>query len=1611
MTPSPLSPHLAFIHKRLPEWLASANAGQRQNLKRRIIRSHAAMRRLREALEPVQGIDAYCRPLLEEVLPRWYPEVPVPGIDLGQVAEGAQTRSWFEAALQNFDEDATITLYDSNGGTQRSAEDAKTFVSGIRNLNLGQRYRDHLADHLDTDAFRELLHQQIRTAFGADVLLARLQGHLEARGQTLADTVLAGLAPSAQEQLQCSFVSLYGKPLSGPMIIQLDQADTPECLLYLPGHPRQPLRQYPNRQALARALTDMLWEQSEREFFNRYIAHADQPHIAERLRANLYPSYPYATLQPSPPVLERGEHIHWLKRAFPAPTDLWQETLDKNALLEITATPWRKDAFIESARVQVERRLQDAATLAVPVAQRDAAAQLARIEGWLGVGLTVLNVAGLFVPGLGEALLITGGAQLVDEFLEGVHAANEGDAEAAIGHLFDVFENLAQFAALGAAAEFTEPQGILHDWHLTGSGKQQKLWHGELKPFTQPQPWPAQTLADGQGLYTWEGERWWLHEGRAAQVKQAPEGTWQLAEVAGQRHRPKLLGNGQGTWLLEHERPLAWQPEKLLKRMGPLSEGLDQAPLERALRCSGYDAAPLRKVTADHQPLPALLADSLQALGGIEPGLAEQEPAGAAILAQDFPSLSLRARREILAQARPVDLAQLQRTGRLPLRIAETARLHLREGRISRALARFYHDDGPAADRDTLLFNSLARLPGWAGEVRLELREGALEGELKAEVGEQTLPTKVLVRNGNSYVPYDEQGEALSGEHDIYRAILQALPDSERTALQVLVHQGPELRDALFEQAASDRSKAALDLHMAPVRPQYRLPTRLPGERRIGYRLSGRGHGALTADEQFDQLFPANPEGDRELLRQRLRHQAGGEPGAFARLLDQLRQEYQQLDSALLSWVHDPEGVALGALELRRSNREGLAQRIRSAWRRENPDDPTGTFDHVILMAEAHQLDALPRLPMRLPHVRQLVLNGLTDTSGAELAPFLQAFPGLRALDLADNTLHVLPEALAEMHELQSLDLAENFVELNDSNLGVIVRLRSLRRLNLTDAIQGLPVAALDRLATLPLLDTLQADLNSLNFSVEQFEALARWPALRGLSLGQNEISLNQATRAALARLNQLEILSLYENPLGLAPDLTGWTNLQQLDLEDTGIAEWPAGLEALLDQTPLNMRRFDLSGNDITDAPDLQASAYARSVREGQADFSYSLNDNPFSAEAWQRLERAGLQLNAPAEVGGMALELWPQSLHQHLTTTAQDPAWQPLYNLFRRLPDTADYARSPTGVRARMQQVVQTLAVEEAQAPWGRAQVMQHINDLIEDAGQQCVDQASLLFSEIETDVLVWQGISQAATGDADQAAAVGTAGCLYRQRLLDARVGELYQARVARRRALADASDDAARDAAPPLHADDDLDDTSLTEPDYLLDELEMALHARIHLRQSLHLPPQPDGMMFAYLARLSDATLQRLSQGVVASSNLAGLGQWAAEQSFWQAWLRRLAPQEFEAQAQSWEAASEYFDTLATTGVATGPYTGPAVPESLVAALESEVADVPGLSWRSDGILQQHDLTAEPYANMLPSPLDRVGGVMLRARRDAERTLVATLTTVLMDNQAAQAMVTS
>lgn len=467
----PLSANLALIDQRLPSWLRNASPEQHAQLKQRMLQSQRAYRQLRQALEPVRGIGAFCRPLLAQQLTTWFPDQTLPNATVGRVRleDDGHTLSWLEAALQGLDEDENITLYASPYTTEHLPLDTARFTKALRSLDLGQRYQDHLHEHLDTDAFRDLLREQDRAAFAAELTQARLQGLLDSRGEELGEAVLAGLesVPSpdgTQRTLECHYLSVFGIPLNGPLVLRLEPTlRTEPCLLYVPGDPHFPLRQYPSQRALGLALTRRLWQHDYRSFFSRFVPQSQQPLFVERLRTTLFPRYPYATLQTEPPTLAKGERFSWLRLAFPPVHGVWQQTLNKNARLPWALTLWPGDCFSARARSHVALALSDAATVAVPVAQHDAAERRARIEGWLNLGLGVANVVALLVPALGELMMVVGGAQLVDEFLDGVHAANDGDAEAALSHLFDIALNLAQLAALGSTEAFSEPPGALHD--------------------------------------------------------------------------------------------------------------------------------------------------------------------------------------------------------------------------------------------------------------------------------------------------------------------------------------------------------------------------------------------------------------------------------------------------------------------------------------------------------------------------------------------------------------------------------------------------------------------------------------------------------------------------------------------------------------------------------------------------------------------------------------------------------------------------------------------------------------------------------------------------------------------------------------------------------------------------------------------------------------------------------------------------------------------------------------------------------------------------------------------------------------------------------------------
>lgn len=124
--------------------------------------------------------------------------------------------------------------------------------------------------------------------------------------------------------------------------------------------------------------------------------------------------------------------------------------------------------------------------------------------------------------------------------------------------------------------------------------------------------------------------------------------------------------------------------------------------------------------------------------------------------------------------------------------------------------------------------------------------------------------------------------------------------------------------------------------------------------------------------------------------------------------------------------------------------------------------------------------------------------------------------------------------------------------------------------------------------------------------------AIANMPHLTVLGLSGNRIALTPESVQRLAGCAQLNSLFLDNNPLGLAPDVTGMTQLRELRLQRTGISEWPAGLTGLDRVTAV-----DLSSNQIRIIPE----AVFNAPQPGITNRGTWLQGNPLSVESHRQL------------------------------------------------------------------------------------------------------------------------------------------------------------------------------------------------------------------------------------------------------------------------------------------------------------------------------------------------------------------------------------------------------
>lgn len=430
-------------------------------------------------------------------------------------------------------------------------------------------------------------------------------------------------------------------------------------------------------------------------------------------------------------------------------------------------------------------------------------------------------------------------------------------------------------------------------------------------------------------------------------------------------------------------------------------------------------------------------------------------------LAQHNAGLPASITRELLGTATGDELLQINES-QLPPRQQALMQLANQELRVTRAYEGLQLDSVNNPDTDTLALHSLKRLPGWSGDVRLEIRGGHYEGRLLDSTGGMEASIqKVLVRQSDgTYQPYDERGQELHSATDFYSSVLHALPDSERQHLNIQIGQGDRLKATIRERPV-ERSELRVAISPVPI-PEPAVDTlRLVGRggRHGGNDVEaayffGAPDGTTTDIERVRVIFPTYTPEDAQAFAARFQH----EPGGLSNELSRLRTELTRLKDDLRRWkneapANDPvTGLALTDIQRRAAvqNRALFKKAVERCWRRE-----TAGADSYMLQIEEPVIGDLPILEADFSHVTLLSFKGNAGTRGVER--FLQSFPSLRYLDMHDLNLPDLPQSFDAMPQLQHLALRNCGIKLSASDVAGFPAMEQLSILDLQDNPLGVP--------------------------------------------------------------------------------------------------------------------------------------------------------------------------------------------------------------------------------------------------------------------------------------------------------------------------------------------------------------------------------------------------------------------------------------------------------------------------------------------------------------------------------------------------------------------------
>ncbi|MFJ4065445.1 dermonecrotic toxin domain-containing protein [Pseudomonas sp. NPDC089996] len=1147
------SPHYATIEKNIPAWLRQstpeARAGlrnwrqgpdwltaavrQQPDIAKAWQAEHARHRQhqasVRGLFAQLPDLQTYARELLTDAIKQRF------GLDLdvdetylvdarlidtrsatdGRQAVDRATRSLLHCALHNFDASAaqengmdapdallkksvildhrrfmgTVPITNALGIT------AEAFAECCRTLDIGGKYHNLVhaiyypaaspeasADEAALRVYETLGRAEV-SAFRQSLHFARLKGDISEALYTAALATPLDQAPSTAAPVTFSKLSLWEAELTGIVFIALKAAGRSSVALYNPQDNTLPLKEFSTWEALQAQLSDRL--RNDIHYLDPHIGERDKTSVTSRLRDRLTPmgwsirglhepvSDPHATLYPVP-------------RSF---THAFQGVM----------------AFAKAQRH--ERDVLYHATPTEIVDRRSAQAHRELIASRL---LTALNVAGFFVPALGEVMLAVCVSQLAYEVYEGIEAWENDERDIAYDYLVDVIENVAIMAALSAAAKVLKGSGgdttvPLQDAEVDEPDIQRipvetpsfieelddidmpdgqvRLWKPDLGPYRRLQALPESLQPDESGLRHYQGQQWLVTDGDRYVIETDANGHYRLQHPQGpRRYQPPVRHNGAGAWLHVTDQPATWSGTALLRRIGHLNAHFDESTLQRIIAISGTREDVLRLAVVENQRLPALLEDTLQRFRlardiqqlsdsslwaaefeGAYARLPNTQAAGASTLQRIYRQLPVPIVDELVRSA-SVNERQMLESSRMPLRLAEEIRVYQQQVRLARAYEGLYLDCVRSWDSDVLTIHTLQQLPHWPADIRLELRQQRFWPSQRASIGPADAGSHVTILSAEAgYIVQLAQASdgSLKALPNLPAALVEALPHamarlavSDEAGLRQQLRQTPLLPATVLREA----------LGMRPIRPGYRSPMRL-ADGRVGYPLSGDQAAGPSRQNLLDAVnatgIAQHTRRSAQQILMMITSPGRTQPQVLAHL-QALQEQRLELESRLDEWY---EGIS-PVSEQAAAQHDNLRNSIMQHWYDSALDEHNRYPSQLSLSGVA-----LADIPLNLPErftsrIRRLRLHDLASTGMAGwmqherlLQRLLRQLPELQELEITrpynplatpSAFLFSLPTISSLLPHLRELVITHQNIVLTATDLDMLVGMPELRHLDLS---------------------------------------------------------------------------------------------------------------------------------------------------------------------------------------------------------------------------------------------------------------------------------------------------------------------------------------------------------------------------------------------------------------------------------------------------------------------------------------------------------------------------------------------------------------------------------